>query len=615
MLKRDKFFNKNKKRSANEDIDQLRESKCLRVKIDDSTMDMIDVPPFTSPSYNSNKILYQDDDGISDELKKLSLNNFETGINIRKSTLDTTDHFIFDENKKRSTNEDDDQSGESKCLRSKIDNSALDMINGSHSISPSSPSNYNNSSTKILNQDDNGILDELKKLSLNEVETGINTYKSTLNTTDHFIFDENKKCSTNEDDDRLGESKCLHSKIDDSTVDLINGTHSISPSSTSYYNNSSTKILNQDDNGILDELKKLSLNNVETGINICKSTLDTTNHLLTMRYDPNVAKNFSEFVPFIEKFIKLGEDVILLYEKAKHNKELCGFLLKRCNCVMAAVRDLDIRKTENAEFFSKKENLKLFKEFVECMGKIKKFVSRVSKLHKLIRNFAACNIEQDFNDLILEFDGYMRSLNFTFVVQSRNEISIMRNKIRQIKDMFLIDYGVSDDKQSLLEFFNRMNQLTMKNINYQTLTRSVIEDSSEVEANEPLLDGKEYQKSYIHTKKIEKRTLFRRCEEYCFKEFTNYNHTPCQIQIDIRRQVNILKELKDSDHIIRFYGVAEEDSKYYLVTEWMEYGNLHEYYTNYRELIDWKTKIKFALDICRGVAYLHECKVRYIIFW
>ncbi|PKK64409.1 kinase-like protein, partial [Rhizophagus irregularis] len=75
------------------------------------------------------------------------------------------------------------------------------------------------------------------------------------------------------------------------------------------------------------------------------------------------------------------------------------------------------------------------------------------------------------------------------------------------------------------------------------------------------------------------------------------------------RQVNILKELKDSDHIIRFFGVAHEDSKFYLVTEWMEFGNLHEYYTDYREIIDWNTKIKFALDICRGVAYLHECKI------
>ena len=73
--------------------------------------------------------------------------------------------------------------------------------------------------------------------------------------------------------------------------------------------------------------------------------------------------------------------------------------------------------------------------------------------------------------------------------------------------------------------------------------------------------------------------------------------------------IYILKLLKNSDHIIRFYGVAKEDSKYYLVTEWMEYGNLHEYYTTFRDTITLQMKIKFALDICRGIAYLHECKV------
>ncbi|RIA79869.1 kinase-like domain-containing protein [Glomus cerebriforme] len=71
-------------------------------------------------------------------------------------------------------------------------------------------------------------------------------------------------------------------------------------------------------------------------------------------------------------------------------------------------------------------------------------------------------------------------------------------------------------------------------------------------------------------------------------------------------QVNILRELKDSDHIIRFFGVAHEDSKYYLVTVWMEYGNL---YVRFRDNINWDTKIIFALDICCGIMYLHECKI------
>ena len=48
-----------------------------------------------------------------------------------------------------------------------------------------------------------------------------------------------------------------------------------------------------------------------------------------------------------------------------------------------------------------------------------RFVSRVSELHKLIHYFVASSIEQDFNDLIAEFDGFMRSLNSSFVIQFR----------------------------------------------------------------------------------------------------------------------------------------------------------------------------------------------------
>src|SRR6266542_932600 len=65
-------------------------------------------------------------------------------------------------------------------------------------------------------------------------------------------------------------------------------------------------------------------------------------------------------------------------------------------------------------------------------------------------------------------------------------------------------------------------------------------------------------------------------------------------------------------HIIRFFGVAQKDSKFYLVTEWMDHGNLREYYTNFKNHMNWETKIKFALDICRGVSYLHDCGVSQI---
>ncbi|GBC04289.1 hypothetical protein RclHR1_00560016 [Rhizophagus clarus] len=377
-----------------------------------------------------------------------------------------------------------------------------------------------------------------------------------------------------------------------------------------------------------DELSKKK-RNVSFDNNSIDSTLDenydetpklstdikTNSALDAVRVVINIAQTFDEFVPLISAFLTLGEEIKILYDKAKHNKELCSFILKRCNGAMAAVRDLDMRKTENKEFFSKKENLNLFKEFIQCMKKIRNFVASVSQLNKLKKYFYAKKIEEELNDLVIEFDGYMNSLNFSFGVQSREDFAIVKSELKGIKEI-LLSYGVSDDKKSQQNFLDRMNSITKKNKIFQKQEQN----TSEVQVNEPLLDDEFYKINICPSKRIEKRISHKNYEEHCFKEFSNNTSASSsadqsnqsnnkETQIEIRRQVNILKLLKDSKHIVRFYGVAQEDKKYYLVTEWMEYGNLHEYYTKFKDNINLKTKITFALDICRGIAYLHECKI------
>jgi hypothetical protein len=332
----------------------------------------------------------------------------------------------------------------------------------------------------------------------------------------------------------------------------------------------------------------------------------------------NVAQTFDEFAPLIGTFLALGDEIKKLYDKAKHNKELCSFLLKRCNGAMAAVRDLDMRKTESRGFFSKKGNLKLFEEFIKCMEKIKKFVANVSQLNKLKKYFYAKKIEEELNELVKEFNGYMNSLNFSINVQFTDDFATVKSDLKGIKEILSHIWGVSDDKQSQQNILDDIYSITKKNKNFQ---KQVKQNTSEVEENEPLLDGNKFSKTkFCPSKRIQKRISYGNCEEYCFKEFSNNTSTSSsadqsnqsnnkEIQIEIRREVNILKLLKNFKHIISFYGVAQEDTKYYLVTEWMKFGNLHEYYTNFKDNIDLKTKIKFALDICRGVAYLHECEV------
>src|SRR5437762_11624795 len=142
-----------------------------------------------------------------------------------------------------------------------------------------------------------------------------------------------------------------------------------------------------------------------------------------------------DFAPFITIIFKVGNEIVDLYEKAKHNKELCGFLLKRCNFAVAAVKDLDIRRTEYVEFFSKKENFELIKGFCECIKRIREFVSRVSRLNKLMKYLSAYSVEDDLKKLVEEFDGYMTTLNFSFTLQSRDESLKLKEYMIKFNDL------------------------------------------------------------------------------------------------------------------------------------------------------------------------------------
>ncbi|CAI2165226.1 7181_t:CDS:2 [Funneliformis geosporum] len=316
----------------------------------------------------------------------------------------------------------------------------------------------------------------------------------------------------------------------------------------------------------------------------------------------NVSQVFEDFAPLIKTFLSIGKEIMEIYELAEHHKELCGFLLQRCNCAMAAVQDLKIRKTENLKFFSKKENKILFEGFINCIRDIKNFIKKISHLSKFKRLFYANNIEENFTDLLTKFDGYMKSLNFSFTIQTRVEVSTIRCDLSQIKEILLRVYGLPDDKS----FLNRMELVSEKNKEFQEQSK-LPQSLHSIEVNETLLDGSHYQQTNVcPSKRIHKRSSIHENIDYTFSEIdkiSSFDHS------QIRRQVNILKELKDSEYIIKFFGLAEENSKYYLVTEWMEYGNLSEYYTRFKENMNWKFKTELALDICRGVAYLHECKI------
>ncbi|KAF0457463.1 kinase-like protein [Gigaspora margarita] len=354
--------------------------------------------------------------------------------------------------------------------------------------------------------------------------------------------------------------------------------------------------------------------------------------------------NYVSFAPLIEKIFKFGEDIVTLYQKAEHNKRLCNYLTKRVNSAVAVMRDLEIRKQDNQEFFMESTNLQLIKDFVKCMFDIKNFVADVSQLGSFGTFFNSNIIIQKYKDLSNRVDGYLISLNVAINKETiRMQITRMRRQnesqsfindnkddnisetINSLNEETLssedleLQYEIEDIKEGLLEMKKLMNDMSNRkpgseettftnikrirdlNVNYQRNLRKGIEIS--IESQSILkLDDYEPKSDYLERgKSIHCRWSRISLSNYAFKRI--YSLTNDEIN-DLSQKVAILKGLEDCEHIVRFYGIvlSSDQINGYLVTEWMEKGNLREYYKNHK--LDWNKKFEFAIDICQGIGFL-----------
>ncbi|CAG8454087.1 7563_t:CDS:2 [Ambispora gerdemannii] len=279
---------------------------------------------------------------------------------------------------------------------------------------------------------------------------------------------------------------------------------------------------------------------------------------------------FAAFAPLISEVLKLVEGTVQLYQTAEHNKRVCGVLLDRMIAAEAAVKNLEIRKSEYHDFFKSVDNFRTFQIFKNTIEKTKRFIAEISQI-KGLRKFTtgilqANTIKKNFNELTREFDGYMALLQFTITIDAKSQQQKDREVIEEDMNDFKNVYVIEDKPLSISEFY-------------------------------PLRENTEG--------KVQKRRRKTDYTDVAFKEVTLTDG----LESDIQTQVTILKKLRDSPNIIQFYGLANENHKKYLVTEWAQYGNLREFYESQPPLFDWKRKIEFALDICRGLSYLQAVNI------
>ncbi|CAG8440969.1 10274_t:CDS:2 [Cetraspora pellucida] len=334
--------------------------------------------------------------------------------------------------------------------------------------------------------------------------------------------------------------------------------------------------------------------------------------------------NFVPFAPLLDIFLRLGDDIVTLYQKAEHNKRLCNYLTKRVNSAVAAVKDLEIRKQDSADFFMEQANLQLIKDFLKCMLDVRKFITDVSQLGSFGNFFQAGNIVQKYKDLSSRFDGYMTSLNlainkatYSYVQNINHNIEELRKfdlevELKSIKsdlvEMKKFMFDMADGKTGSDETtFTDIKRIRELNSRYQREQRKGTEITIEPANFLKLDDYEPKYESEPRGKTIHCRWNGTFLLEYAFKEIPQISDE--QTEKEIGQQVAILKELKNSEHIIKFYGIAKSSDalKFYLVTEWMENGTLQEYYKKFT--LSWTQKFEFAIDICRGIAFLNAVEI------
>ncbi|EXX55730.1 uncharacterized protein OCT59_000754 [Rhizophagus irregularis] len=136
----------------------------------------------------------------------------------------------------------------------------------------------------------------------------------------------------------------------------------------------------------------------------------------------------AKFVPFINEFGAIFDEIIDIVEAAEHNKRTCGVLLKRVHVANSVVRQF--REKKDDPVFFNNENYLSLQRLTVIIGQIKIFVSEISQLKTLKKYIGAKNIEKTFADLCKEFDS---SFNFLLVSIDLKRSKSIEDKLEEFK--------------------------------------------------------------------------------------------------------------------------------------------------------------------------------------
>jgi hypothetical protein len=185
--------------------------------------------------------------------------------------------------------------------------------------------------------------------------------------------------------------------------------------------------------------------------------------------------------------------------------------------------------------------------------------------------------------------------------EMRDDVNDIGSNAEEIKEL----KNLSDQFSSTVVKVNTMNTTMEKFMNENSQNQTKIDNIFRTH----LLKFCNYERDY--NEKPRKNgcvtkwyNIINKSEEFAFKTISEKED-----QRILQNHVTILKELHDWQNIIKFYGLTCEGNKWYLVTEWAEFGNLREFYTNHKDRFDLKLKLRISFNIARGLNFLRAVEV------
>ncbi|GBC02944.1 hypothetical protein RclHR1_00490030 [Rhizophagus clarus] len=243
----------------------------------------------------------------------------------------------------------------------------------------------------------------------------------------------------------------------------------------------------------------------------------------------------------------------------------------------------NIKRKENEKNFKNQAWYNAFDRFVSILGKIKTFAEKVSQLQGFKIYFKAKKVSDKFNTLMNEYDTAMKDLNFTIAIflekigdnieENSVKMSLIYEEVQNIKSMVL--------KSEIYE---------AKRLDSSKLIEPTIGKENDTRGSR----GKIKRKIYMNAIEVACKII-----KIPDKDSVDYKV--------IHRFLAIYIKATQSPNIIQFYGLSTIDGATVMVLEWAELGSLRELYKT--NMIPLKLKLSYALDICRGIAYLNALNI------